>query len=181
MFQPRVKLNFVRHICLPSDGWEVFVDIDASEEGRTGGLRKSVEAKNRQAAMKKDAEHVRGSFKQLGVHVGQRTKIWSKIFGSRLPNIRGDRDVIAVHEEDRKVIIAEVEGESSGQPEQKVYKAIGQIVAAKKECVLEGINTRFIVVVTPKLRTHLLRTSVLSTLKIEGVMIGNDGTHEYVY
>jgi len=36
MFQPRVKLEFVRRHCVPEAGWKVYVDIDPSEEGRTG-------------------------------------------------------------------------------------------------------------------------------------------------
>lgn len=33
MFQPRVKLEFVRRYCAPEAGWSVCVDIDPSEEG----------------------------------------------------------------------------------------------------------------------------------------------------
>jgi hypothetical protein len=41
MFQLAVKLAFVKRYCNPQKGWEVFVDIDPSEEGRTGGGRKT--------------------------------------------------------------------------------------------------------------------------------------------
>ena len=39
MFQPRVKLEFVRRYCAPEAGWRVCVDIDPSEEGWTGSKR----------------------------------------------------------------------------------------------------------------------------------------------
>jgi hypothetical protein len=32
MFQPEVKLEFIRRYCQPTNGWEIFVDIDASED-----------------------------------------------------------------------------------------------------------------------------------------------------
>ena len=41
MFQPRVKLEFARRYCAPKAGWSVCVDIDPSEEGRTGTKRES--------------------------------------------------------------------------------------------------------------------------------------------
>ena len=44
MFQPQVKYEFVRRYCSPEQGWCVFVDIDGSEEGRTGGKREGDEA-----------------------------------------------------------------------------------------------------------------------------------------
>lgn len=36
MIQPVAKLRFVERYCHPAEGWSVFVDVDASEEGRTG-------------------------------------------------------------------------------------------------------------------------------------------------
>ena len=47
MFQPRVKLEFVGRYCAPQDGWCVCVDIDPSEEGRTGTERESHTARKR--------------------------------------------------------------------------------------------------------------------------------------
>ena len=124
MFQPRVKLEFVKRFCQPKDGWRVCVDIDASEEGRTGGERVTEESIERQRQMRADAEKVRKEFEDLGVRVGGR-KAWCK--KEKLPYIEGDIDVVA-YQRDNRCVIAEVEGASSGQPEQKLYKAVGQMV-----------------------------------------------------
>lgn len=55
MFQPRTKPHFAESKVSPSSGWEVYVDIDASEEGRTGGPRKTDDAMRTQEAMKLDS------------------------------------------------------------------------------------------------------------------------------
>jgi hypothetical protein len=129
MFQPRVKLEFIRRYCDPGKGWRVFVDIDPSEEGRTGGERKTDLARQRQIAMFKDAARVRRGLRKLGVTVGSRSD-WHLQCG--LPLLDGDRDIVAVHSRRRQYVIAEVEGVSSGQPEQKLYKAVGQAVMARQ-------------------------------------------------
>jgi hypothetical protein len=49
-----------------------------------------------------------------------------------LPHVTGDADVIAFNTRHRCDLIAKVEGETSGQPEQKLYKAIGQGVGHPK-------------------------------------------------
>jgi hypothetical protein len=59
MFQPRVKLEFVRRYCAPTNGWCVCVDIDPSEEGRTGSKRETVASRKRQIDMQADAPRVR--------------------------------------------------------------------------------------------------------------------------
>ena len=46
MFQPRVKLEFVRRYLLAKERMESCVDIDPSEEGRTGRERESRSLKN---------------------------------------------------------------------------------------------------------------------------------------
>src|SRR6266849_6973646 len=130
MFQPRVKLAFVQRYCQPRDGWRVFTDSDGSEEGRTGGERKKPESVARQLEMERDAKEVRRLFSEIGVHVGKKGENWKRVFGRMLPCIEGDRDIIAVHPERQVLVVVEVEGVSSGQPEQKLYKAIGQIVLA---------------------------------------------------
>lgn len=145
MFQPRVKLEFVRRYCHPCDGWQVFADIDPSEEGRTGGERKNLESVARQVEMQRDAVQVRRLFTEIGVHVGEKGENWKKVFGTRLPCTVGDRDIIAVHAERKLLVVVEVEGVSSGQPEQKLYKAIGQVVLATAVCTLPEY-TRLLVV-----------------------------------
>jgi hypothetical protein len=92
MFQPRVKLEFVRRYCPPQKGWRVCVDIDASEEGRTGGTRMSEESIRRQEEMQKDADEVRKELAGLGVQVGGR-KEWCK--KENLRRIKGDVDLVA--------------------------------------------------------------------------------------
>jgi hypothetical protein len=128
MFQPAVKLNFVRRYCNPEQGWKVSVDIDASEEGWTEGARKTEHAKRRTREMRLDADRVRKVFKKMGVQVGGSRGEWAKRHG--FPLVDGDRDVIAFHRKRRVCLIAEAEGTSSGQPETKLYKAIGQLVTA---------------------------------------------------
>ena len=134
MFQPRLKLEFIRLQFPLAESWCVCVDIDASEEGRTGGSRKSEFALTRQRKMTADAQCVRQELKQFGVQVGARKRWLENLARSAgVPKVKGDRDVIAYNVKQRRLVIAEVEGESSGQPEQKLYKAIGQLVFAASE------------------------------------------------
>ena len=69
MFQPRAKLKFVQRYCSPQNGWRVCVDIDPSEEGRTGGPRETPEALERQRATQDDAKEVRRALELLGATV----------------------------------------------------------------------------------------------------------------
>jgi hypothetical protein len=69
MFQPRVKLEFVRRYCLPQDGWRVCVNIDPSEEGRTGNKRETTVSLELQEAMVADAPRVREAFQAMNVNV----------------------------------------------------------------------------------------------------------------
>src|SRR5690606_21329088 len=120
------KFEFIRRYCSPADGWLVMMDIDPSEEGKTGGERRSEEAKHRQEEMIRSGRIVRDKAEQLGIEVvGDRASWFAR---NDLPEVPGDRDVVAFHAEKKLLLIAEVEGASSGQPEQKLYKAIGQIV-----------------------------------------------------
>jgi hypothetical protein len=80
---------------------------------------------------------------------------------------------VAVHLRDKKLIIAEIEGESTGQPEQKVAKAIGQIVSALNETECSGFSKEFVIVVQgEKLRNHLERAKALVSLGVSGLSIG---------
>jgi hypothetical protein len=175
MFQPRVKLEFVRRYCHPRDGWRVFADIDPSEEGRTGGERKNAESVARQVEMQKDAAEVRRLFTEIGVHVGEKGENWKRVFGMTLACIAGDRDIIAVHPERKLLVVVEVEGVSSGQPEQKLYKAIGQVVLATSGCTLPEYTRSLVVAVHgEKMKAHLRLASALAKIGVAGVHIATD-------
>ncbi len=173
MFQPEVKLEFVRRYCPPSCGWQVLVDIDASEEGRTGGERKTTEARQVRRRMQTDSERVRREFKKLGVAVGGDRTAW---FGQHaFPKIDGDRDIVAFHQEKRLCLIGEAEGESSGQPEQKLYRAIGQLVMAVSNGGLTGWRQVFVLVVRgDRIADHLSRANVLREIGISAIALGRN-------
>lgn len=174
MFQPRAKLEFIRRYLPPGEGWEVFVDIDASEEGRTGGVRTSSEARVRQQAMERDAKEVRKGLAQLSVRVGGSRKKWFREFG--FARIRGDHDIVAFHSGRRVYAVAEVEGESAGQPEQKLYKAVGQIVMAASDPPLEGWQRElYIVVYGERIARHLSQADALGRLGIGAVSLSEGG------
>jgi hypothetical protein len=171
MFQPRVKLEFVRRYCSPKDGWRVCLDIDPSEEGRTGSPRESASARKRQIEMQADAPKVREEFNALGVSVGDR-KRWCQI--QRVPYIEGDPDIVAYDLTLKRCVIAEVEGASSGQPEQKLYKAIGQIVRTASH-LPEGWRCGLrIVVYGDKIARHLARAKALQRLDIAALCLNDD-------
>jgi hypothetical protein len=171
MFQPEVKLEFVRRYCPPKAGWKVFVDIDPSEEGRTGGDRTTVEAKHRQEEMQSAADTARQQLEVLGVQVGGDRKNWLRKHG--LPPVAGDRDILAFHVAERLCLIGEAEGESSGQPEQKLYKAIGQLVMAASNGEPEGWQKVLVLVVHgDKITAHLQRATALAQLAISAVALG---------
>ncbi len=171
MFQPEVKLEFVRRYCSPADGWEVFVDIDASEEGRTGGSRKSDNAKRVQEQMQTNGRRVREEFGKLGAQVGGSREGWFD--ANKLPTVKGDRDIVAFNRERKVCRIVEVEGTSSGQPEQKLYKAIGQIVMAASTAEVKGWKRELVLVVYgDKMGTHLNQAKALRNLDVSGLVLG---------
>ncbi|MGZ3714276.1 MAG: hypothetical protein ACXVA4_02555 [Ktedonobacterales bacterium] len=175
MFQPRIKLEFITRYCPPSDGWDVFLDIDPSEEGRTGGSRLHEASIQRQQKMIEDAVLVRKSLAALGVHVGSRARSWKAVYNLRVPYVHGDRDIFAVNESQRRIIVVEVEGDSSGQPESKVYRAVGQAVVASNECSITGFDTTLgIVVHGRRLAEHLIRCRNLEALSIFGLHLSED-------
>jgi hypothetical protein len=168
MFQPRVKLKFVRRYCSPEKGWRVCVDIDASEEGRTGGDRVTERSIRRQEEMQKDAKEVRKALVDLGVQIGDR-KAWCE--EQKLPYIEGDIDVVAYWE--NRCLLAEVEGESSGQPEQKLYKAVGQM-ARTVDRLPSGLDCRCVIVVYGEaIRVQLEQMRALDKLGIAGLALGD--------
>lgn len=163
MFQPRVKLEFIRRYCPPQDGWCVCVDVDPSEEGRTGRPRETHTALERQKDMQADAKRVRGELRALDVSVGDR-KRWCTTQG--VPYLEGDPDIVAYDLARKRCIVAEVEGVASGQPEQKVYKAIGQIVRTASQ-LPQGWRCYLVVVVYgEKIAIHLERAKALERLNI---------------
>ena len=171
MFQPRVKLLFVQRYCPPNEGWRVFVDIDASEEGRTGGERKTEGARVTQKNMGEDADRVRAEFLTLGVHVGERAKHWKKI-APEVPVLSGDHDIVALNSERKKALIVEVEGASSGQPETKVYKAVGQVGAGLSGRGIASFETVFgVVVFGDPVGKHLARCKRLAELGVFGLQL----------
>jgi hypothetical protein len=178
MFQPMVKLEFIRRYCSPDKGWTVFVDIDPSEEGRTGGNRVNPEAQERQYQMVEDASSVREEFKILGVTVGGSRAKWYQ--SHHFPIIEGDRDIVAFNSEKRLYMIAEVEGKSSGQPEQKLYKAIGQIVVAASNDELENWKRILVLVVHGKdISNHLSKASALEKLGVATIALNQDSKRDH--
>lgn len=177
MFQPEVKFEFVRRYCPPAAAWQVFVDIDASEEGRTGGARTNDEARRQQAAMQRDARRVRASLATLGVVVGGERRAWFKKHG--LPVVNGDRDIVAMHPAEQRLVIAEVEGASTGQPEQKLYKAIGQLVMAASEAPpLKWQRSLVLVVHGAAIAAHLNRAAALARLGVAGLALAPEPSED---
>jgi hypothetical protein len=148
------------------------VDIDPSEEGRTGSERDSVESLKRQQAMLADAPLVHAEFKALNA-VGDR-KNWCRSW--QLPYLEGDPDIVAYEPCRKRCIVAEVEGASSRQPEQKVYKAIGQMVRTASN-LPRGWNSRLVIVVYgEKIANHLQQAQALASLGISGLALADDAS-----
>lgn len=170
MFQPQVKLEFIRRYCLPARGWEVYADIDASEEGRTGGDRQTDEARSRQRDMQEQGRSARGELKELGVCTNGGRAAWLRQHG--LPELEGDRDIVAFNQKGRVYVVAEVEGASSGQPEQKLYRAIGQLVFEASTPVARGWQRRLALVVAgDRLASYLGDARALRRLGIAGLAL----------
>ena len=80
--------------------------------------------------------------------------------------------MIAIHGATRRILIAEVEGASSGQPEAKLYKAIGQLVTAVDSCDWRGYVPAYVLAVHGRpMIAHLRRAAVLRRLGISAVHI----------
>lgn len=170
MFQPEAKLQFVRRYCSPANGWLVYLDIDASEEGRTGGPRKTIEAQEVQRQMLANGAKAREGLEKLGVQVGKSRAAW--FTQNRLPSMKGDRDIVAFHPASSLCMIAEVEGKSTGQPEQKLYKAIGQLVLATSHEQPSGWKMLFVLVVHgEEISEHLDRARSLQALGISALSL----------
>jgi hypothetical protein len=70
-------------------------------------------------------------------------------------------------------VIAEVEGASSGQPEQKLYKAIGQIVRTASTLPAGWHCHLVIVVYGEKIADHLRRAKALEKLDIAALSLAD--------
>lgn len=177
MFQPRVKLEFVRARLSPRSGWSVYVDIDASEEGRTGGPRRTPEARQRQAAMTRDAALARKELERLGAQVGGSRDDWKCRVGlpDDAPWVPGDRDVIGYLISSNRILVAEVEGSSSGQPEQKLYHAVGQLVLAAGEQIPAGWSRELALVVDQQLESVARRAAAVACVGVTAYSVAEDG------
>jgi hypothetical protein len=172
MIQPVAKLRFVERYCNPADGWRVFVDIDPSEEGRTGSARQSAEAQARHARVLAEAPTAIQDLVRLGAHGGKWKVGWLSCFGSAVPLPKGERDILAVDCERRRLWIVEVEGDSGGQPEGKVYRALDQLVCAVSETTLSEYERFFTLVVCGDLAAaHLACAYAASKLGISALAI----------
>jgi hypothetical protein len=179
MIQPIAKLLFVERYCRPADGWSVFVDIDPSEEGRTGSARQSEQARARLELMRLDAPRAVRDLVGMGAYVGKRKAQWGVCFGRTLPLPPGDRDIIAVHRDRKQLWIVEVEGDSSGQPEGKIYRAIGQLVCALSEVVVPGLERRLsLVVAGDSAGKYLARVRAIAALGISGLVVQEDSQQD---
>jgi hypothetical protein len=173
MIQPFAKLRFVERYCSPEAGWRVFVDIDPSEEGRTGSPRQTGEARARQQLMVEQAPVAVRQLRDLGAFVGERKRHWKAQFQDRLFLPPGDRDIVAVHIDRQILWVAEIERESSGQPEGKIYKALGQLVCAVSEMQIPNFERLFSLVVWgDDMAVHLKRARAVERLGVSGLVIG---------
>ena len=181
MFQPEAKYEFIRRYCPPAQGWRVFVDIDASEEGRTGGERRTEEARQRQHQMQEQGAAAITNLTALGAQVRGNRAGWFREHG--LPAVAGDRDIVAFHGARRRLLVVEVEAESSGQPEQKVYKAAGQAVSAASAEGPEGWEVSFVIAVHGEAMVERLRNmNALEKLGISALALArNPVDDEWVF
>jgi hypothetical protein len=110
----------------------------------------------------------------MGVQVGGSRKAWLRENGlpSDLAQLL-DRDILAVDRSQGALIVAEVEGDSSGQPEQKVYKAIGQLVFTlgrwRQLGIRATLKARFVLAVSTGLVSQAAAAAVLEDLGVSSV------------
>lgn len=90
MFQPRVKLEFIRRYLPPAGDWQIYVDVDASEMGRTGGNNIGEAALQTRKRMLQEGTASKVALAKLGVQVGGNRARWQQQHG--LPSVKGDRD-----------------------------------------------------------------------------------------
>ncbi len=180
MYQPEVKLLFVERYCNPENGWLVFVDIDPAEVGNAGGWPKTEKAWVRKNQMQDRGKRAIKGLEKLGAKVGGSRAKWLSALSHQLgaceaPAIPGDRDIIAINPSLMRLVVAEVEGASTGQPEQKIYKAIGQIVVAVGAVDPKAFDASFVVAVHgERMKNHLQKATALEKIGVSAVCIEKD-------
>ena len=118
-----------------------------------------------------DAKLVRETLRVMEASVGSR-KHWCR--PQSLPYLVGDPDIVAYEAKRKQFVVAEVEGASSGQPEQKLYKAIGQIVRTASNLPSGWRGSLVIVVYGEKIANHLKQARALAKLGIRGLALADD-------
>jgi len=124
MYQLEVKRWLVHHRFPPSDGWKVRVHVDPME--RANGGQHPPDKRSR-------AEAAETALLEMGASVGLHPDL-------------GPADIVAEHSLHGMVVI-EVEGQSSRQPEQAMYSALGQLVLA-----MIGAKRRFVLALPDEAR-----------------------------
>ena len=105
MYQLEVKRYLVEYQFRPADGWEVTVDVDAME--RANGGRHPPDKQER-------ARRAEACLVTAGARIGAHPDF-------------GRADLVAA-KPGVVTVVVEVEGDSSRQPEQALYSALGQTV-----------------------------------------------------
>ena len=103
MNQIEVKYHIIKKLFLPSDGWNVTVDLDPMEMGK---------GKQNPDEKRALAQTYRKWLENIGVHIGADERF-------------GRADIVARHPE-KGCFIIECEGDTSKQKEQAMYSALGQ-------------------------------------------------------
>jgi len=184
VYQPEVKLAFVKRYCNPASGWRFFVDIDPAEVGKAGGWPKTEKAWLRKKQMQDRGQRAIEALEKLGAKVGGSRAKWLSALADELgvsesPTIPGDRDIIAINPSLRRLLVAEVEGASTGQPEQKIYKAVGQIVVAVGAVDPKAFDASFIIAVHgEQLKNHLQKAKPLECIGVSAVCIEKDQSQD---
>jgi hypothetical protein len=180
MYQSEVKWKFVERYCNPSEGWEVFVDLDPAEMGNAGGPRTTEVASARQKDMQARGVVAKVALQNIGAQVGGSRDSWmvnlrAKYPRGALPVVPGDRDIVAINPISKNLVVAEAEGDSAGQPEQKLYKAIGQIVIGSGETVANGYEPSYVLVLSgDRIDEHAIRAKALQRLGISALHISDN-------
>ena len=110
MYQLEVKAVLVKHCFSPKDNWVVNVDVDAMERGKGGNHPPDKQGR---------AKEAEDRLKEIGAKIVSHPEY-------------GRTDIVAEHKTHGRVII-EVEGDSSKQPEQAMYSALGQLLLSMKD------------------------------------------------
>lgn len=110
MHQIEVKKYLVEHRFHPKDGWQVYVDLDAME-------------------MAKGGTHPQGKRE-----AAQRCRLWMENVGVTIgPHPTSGRTDLVAKGTDGHLFLVEVEGDTSRQPEQAMYSALGQTILLIKQ------------------------------------------------